>query len=143
MVIKHRSFSFYKPKLPSEKEYFELKRKIESNPELILYRNIGFWEYFGEEIKKRIFYPMGIALLSIILMVITEFALFEWISAILCLYLFAVIFIYGIWEWGSYIVSNQDRKSYYTKLKSKIIKSDDYEDFIRLNKFWRIGNLKK
>lgn len=136
MIIRHRSFSFSKPNFPTEEKYVELRKKFRNNPNAQIFPTQKFWNYFGREIKKGVLIPLMIAIVSGILFEITRFELFEVLFTILGLYLVVKIFLYGIWEWGSFLKSNYDKKIYTKKLMKKILNSHSYYDFRENNKFW-------
>mgnify|MGYP006159054807 CR=1 FL=1 len=136
MIIRHRSFSFTKPNFPTEIEYSDLRENLKNNKNIELFSTPTFWSYFGEEIKIKLVYPLIAFIISMILLIITESEIFEWISVPLVFYLFVKLFLYDIWEWSSFLKSNYDKKSYTKKLLKKIQKSQSYNDFRENNKFW-------
>jgi len=140
MIINHRSFGFSKPNFITKEEYLKLKKDLKSNPDLKLYDNVSFWNYFGKEIKTGILIPLviaiGIGLLHILLETTLNFEYLGWISGIILFYLLGRLVLVNLWEWGSFLKSNFDKKAYASKLKRKILKSTDYDDLRNSNKFW-------
>jgi hypothetical protein len=137
MKIEHRDFSFSKPDFLTKEEYEQLKLEFLKKPNLELYNNVSFWDYFGVELKYKVGLPLAIGILFTIFYSFTQYEIFEWILGALTLYLMALIFLKLLWEYSSFIIGRFETKYYYRKLKRKIITSSNYEDFISTNRFWR------
>jgi hypothetical protein len=136
MRIIHRTFSFSKPNLIDEKEYEELKQKFSKNTEYSLEPKNQFWYIFGHEVKWSVLLPLGLLLIFGTIAELTKWGFFEVIGYILMIYLMFTIFLKYIWEWSSYLYNIWEARTYYRKLKKKVISSKNYNEFRSRNRFW-------
>jgi hypothetical protein len=135
--ISHRDFSFSKPSFPDEERYNYLKLNYKNYPDFTLFETPKFWDYFGKEIINKIIYPLIAEAVFYSLFLLFDIYFFGVLSALLGLWLFIIIFLFGIFEWSSFIMSNYDKRAYNSTLKKKILKSANYNDFYNNNKHWR------
>lgn len=136
MIITHRKFDFSKPNLIDEEEYKELKQKFSKNLNFTLEPENEFWLIFGYEIKWAVLCPLVFLLIFGTISELTKWEFFEVLGYLLLVYLMFTVILKYIWEWSSYLYNNWEAKTYYRKLKKKIISSQNYKEFRSTNRFW-------
>lgn len=136
MKIIHRNFDFSKPNLIDEEDYKDLKQKFSKNLNYSLEPKNEFWLIFGYEIKWAVLCPLILLLIFGTISELTKWEVFEILGYILFVYLMFTLILKYIWEWSSYLYNIWEARTYYRKLKKKVLSSENYKEFRSRNRFW-------
>ena len=133
-TFQYTKYQFNRPPLINEKDYEVLKEHLIQNPNYNLNPPSNFFETFKLFI---IFFGIGIIGIIIIILDIAEF-----LNVVGGIAAFVTLFqmVYFIPSLLSYVGYLMDKSHYYSNLKSNIIESNSYNDFLNTNKLYERNN---